>query len=194
MRDLETFDPTLSGGWPQASAADGSPGWSAEECWRQVEVFAIETKAGSPEAALRILLDDLTGEMRDEFDYFRKLRVAAEAAGQPGEEAAVKLARADLKLAVDAMQLIARTLEKIDSLQRQMARDRDMEAERDADGPGYVENRRRLLAIVELRAQERVEAILAERDLQRTADPLGGGGAAATGGATGPPGNPYGVG
>lgn len=197
MRDLETFDPDLFREWPQALSYDGggSLGWSAEECRRQVEIFALETKAGGPEEALRVLLNDLTREMRDEFDYFRQLRFAAEAAGAGGgDEAAIKLARADLKLAVDAMQLIARTLEKIDSLQRQMARDRETEAERDADGAGYVENKRTLLAIIEQRAEDRARAIVAERDLQRAADALAGGGLAAGGSvaATGPPGDPYG--
>ena len=182
MQEFDGFDPTLFGEWSRVAGYDGASGgnpdrvgWSADECRRQVAFFGLETKAGEPEEALRVLLNDMTREMRAEFDYFRTLRSAAELAGQAGEgsdEAAVKLARADVKSAVDAMSLIVRTLEKIDSLQRQLARDREAEAERHADGPGYVENKRRLLAIIEMRAEDRANAIVAERDRQRAAEDL----------------------
>ncbi|MGA1801098.1 hypothetical protein [Rhizobium sp. HT1-10] len=198
MQEFDGFDPTLFGEWPGVAGYDGSSaanpdgvGWSGEECRRQVAVFALETKAGDPEEALRILLNDMTREMRAEFDYFRTLRSAAELAGQPGEggdEAAIKLARADMKSAVDAMSLIVRTLEKIDSLQRQLARDREAEAERHADGPGYVENKRRLLAIIEMRAEDRARAIVEERDRARIAEGLAAAGPPLAGyPATGPP-------
>lgn len=190
MQDFEGFDPKLFGYWPNAPAYRGDgDGWSAEECRAQAAAFMLETKSGSAEDALRTLLNDMTGEMRAEFDYFKGLRAAAETSGRAlaegaGDEAATKLARADVKLAVDAMSLIVRTLEKIDSLQRQMARDRETEIERHADGPGYDEAKRRLLVIIEQRAEDRARAIVAERDLQRAAADLAPDAIAA---ATGPP-------
>ncbi|MBZ5761698.1 MULTISPECIES: hypothetical protein [Rhizobium] len=188
MHEFEGFDPGLFGYWPNALAYRGCDiGWGANECLRQAEACLLEIKSGSAEDVLRTLLNEMTVEMRAEFDYFKGLRSAAEASGKAfaegtGDEAAAKLARADVKLSVDAMSLIVRTLEKIDGLQRQMARDRETEIERHADGPGYVENKRRLLAIIEQRAEDRARAIVAERDLQRANPGLD---PAAT--ATGPP-------
>lgn len=188
MQDFDGFDPGLYGYWPNAPAyRGGAAGWSAEQCLREAEACLLEIKSGDAEDALRTLLNEMTGEMRSEFDFFKGLRAAAEAAGRAfaegtGDEAAAKLARADVKLSVDAMSLIVLTLEKIDGLQRQLARDRQTEVERHADGPGYVENKRRLLAIVEQRAEDRARAIVAERDLQRAAAGLD-----TSGTSTGPP-------
>ena len=166
MRDLETFDPTLFSDWPQAAVYDGGggPGWSAEQCRHQAKSFALETKAGDPQQQLRTLLNDMTAEMRAQFDLFKTLRTAAEAASQGDDEAAAKLARADIKAAVDAMSLIIRTLEKIDALQRQIVRDQELESERNPDDSGYEAAKARLLVIIEQRVNDRVEAILAERD------------------------------
>jgi hypothetical protein len=97
--------------------------------------------------------------MRDQFAAFRRMRAAAELALADGDEAAGKLARADVKAATDAMSLIVRTLEKVDSLQRQLARDREAQAERMADEDGYGEAKARLLGLIEDRANERAETM-----------------------------------
>jgi hypothetical protein len=180
MRDLEHVDPCLFGAWPPAATADGSggSGWSAETCRLEVEAFFLETKSGDPQAVLRSLLNDMTGEMRAQFDLFKALRTAAEAVSQGDDEAAAKLARADIKASVDAMSLIIRTLEKIDGLQRQIVRDRELESERHADESGYAAAKARLLVVIEQRTHDRVAAILAGR--------LPGVGEASD--ATGPPG------
>jgi hypothetical protein len=166
MRDLEQFDPSLFGTWPQTATSDGSggSGWSAEECRLQAKALFIETKAGDPQAVLRTLLNDMTGEMRAQFDLFKALRTAAEAVSQGDDEAAAKLARADIKAAVDAMSLIIRTLEKIDSLQRQIVRDLELESERNADESGYATAKKRLLRVIEQRIIDGVETVLAGRD------------------------------
>jgi hypothetical protein len=112
----------------------------------------------------------MAGEMRAQFESFRKLRVAADivakanAEGASSDDAAAKLARADIKAAVDAMSLIVRTLEKVDALQRQIARDAELENDRHADGAGYEDAKARLLAIIEQRVADRVEVVLGQRD------------------------------
>lgn len=180
MTDLENFDPALFGAWPKVAVYDdsGGSGWSAEKCRQAAELFVLETKSGDPQAVLQTMLNDMTGEMRAQFDLFKTLRAAAEPVSQGDDETAAKLARADIKAAVDAMSLIIRTLEKIDGLQRQIARDRDLESERHADESGYAEAKKRLLVVIEQRTHDRVEAILAGRleSATETAD------------ATGPPG------
>jgi len=140
-------------------------GWSAGDDLGQPDLFFLETKtAEPPQEALRILMNDMTQEMREQFDYFRKLRTAAEGmTGCDVDDAAAKLARADVKAATDAMSLIVRTLEKVDSLQRQLSRDRDLEAERNADRPGYEDAKARLLDLIEQKAKERADVIVAER-------------------------------
>ncbi|MGL3606449.1 hypothetical protein ACSV9I_08045 [Rhizobium sp. G187] len=80
------------------------------------------------------LLSAFTTEMRAQFDLFRRLRESAETLLQGADEAAAKLARADIKAATDAIALIVRTLEKIDALMRQLARDRAEAEERQLEG------------------------------------------------------------
>jgi len=149
MTDLAAFDPALFGTWPDMPAmAD----------------HRLETKSAEPPREdLRLLLNDMTREMREQFDYFRKLRGAAEALGAvAGDEAAGKLARADVKAATDAMSLIVRTLEKVDGLQRQLVRDRELEAERHAQTPAYEDARARFLVQIEARAHEIALALFDE--------------------------------
>lgn len=158
MTDLTTFDPALFGAWPSAPAyeeRDAADGWSAGKVRLQAQ-RVLETKSiEPPREELRHLLNDMTREMREQFDYFRKLRGAADALCDAGaDEAAGKLARADVKAATDAMSLIVRTLERVDSLQRQLARDRELEAERRAQTPAYEDARARFLRQIETRASE----------------------------------------
>lgn len=127
---------------------------------RPPEIKAAELPDGSD---LRVLLNDMTAEMRGQFDAFRSLREgSAPAMGGDGDDAAGKLARADLKAAADAMSLIVRTLEKIDTLQRQLARDRRDAEERNAEPQGYDEARRHFLDLIEQRAEERARLLLEE--------------------------------
>jgi hypothetical protein len=167
MSDIETFDPALFGSWPPLLGHLAMRERNAMDDLGGTECFFLETKtAEAPQEALRILMNDMTQEMRDQFDYFRKLRTAAEEmTGGDGDDAAAKLARADVKAATDAMSLIVRTLEKVDSLQRQLSRDRDLEAERNADRPGYEHAKAKLLELIEQKANERAEAIIAEHRL-----------------------------
>jgi hypothetical protein len=186
MSDIETFDPALFGSWPPLVGHQAMSGWSAGEDLVETELLFLETKtAEPPQEALRVLMNDMTQEMRDQFDYFRKLRTVAEGmTGGDIDDAAAKLARADVKAATDAMSLIVRTLEKVDSLQRQLSRDRDLEAERNADRPGYEDAKARLLELIEQKANERAEVIVAER----CRDAPGGAASADDSESTGPPG------
>lgn len=106
--------------------------------------------------------------MRQQFELFRKLRGAADALISGEDEAASKLARSDAKAATDAMALMVRTLEKIDSLQRQLARDREEAALAGGDGESDEEIRDEIRRIidgqVEARARVLMEAWIAERD------------------------------
>ncbi len=109
------------------------------------------------------LLADFTLEMRAQFDLFRRLRAAAEALLDGADEASAKLARADIKAATDAIALIIRTLEKIDSLQRQLARDRTEADERQQLSHDPEALRQKLALMIEARVAERVDMELAAR-------------------------------
>ncbi|MGK6315259.1 hypothetical protein [Neorhizobium sp. DT-125] len=157
MDELENFDPALFGLWAERSVyGDGVPMEDAALA-DEVRGVLLETKsaegAASPAEELRRLLNEMTVEMRDQFATFRRMRASAEKALTDGDEAAQKLARADVKAATDGMSLIVRTLEKVDGLQRQLARDREMEAERAADEGGYEEAVREVERLIEERAQ-----------------------------------------
>jgi hypothetical protein len=144
------FRPELCGFWPERPVYGGGQ--------------PLETKSeGAPGDELRVLLNQMTAEMREQFAAFVELRKGAEIAALSGDEAAEKLARADLKAAADAMGLIVRTLEKIDQLQRQLARDREMEIESREQAEGYAAAKGQLLAIIEQRAEEKAALIVEQR-------------------------------
>lgn len=117
-----------------------------------LELKSADAAAGAED--LPLLLNEMTREMRAQFLAFRALRAEAERQAAEGDEAAQKLARADLKAATDAMSLIVRTLEKVDSLQRQLSRDRAEEAERRAEETGFEEALRDVRQLIEARATE----------------------------------------
>ena len=125
-----------------------------------LEIKSAELLAAEPPVEdMRETLNEMTEEMRGQFGSFRDMRKAADRLLAGGDEAAQKLARADIKAATDAMSVIIRTLEKIDSLQRLMARDREDAAERAADagsgtGAGHEEAVREVQKLIEKRAAE----------------------------------------
>lgn len=169
-------------------APRGDKGWSLERCAARAEATVLELKsaeAGSPVDRLTELLDDLTQEMRDQFELFRRLRTSAEGMIDGADEAAAKAARADVKAATDAIALIVRTLEKIDSLKRQLARDREDAALASGEGEDEEEIRQELLRIIEVRAEARAEARLEARMAEGRAGEGGGRGADDAGGIAG---------
>lgn len=157
MDEFDSFDPALFGTWREH--ADYGDEIVMEDVALAAEVRAtLEIKSAdsaiSPTEELRRLLNEMTVEMREQFSTFRAMRQSAAAALTDGDDAAQKLARADVKAATDAMSLIVRTLEKVDTLQRQLARDREIEAERVADESGYEEAVREVDILINQRAQE----------------------------------------
>ncbi len=164
MDEFDSFDPGLFGiWWDRPAYGDEMP---TEDAVLADEVrIALEIKSAdggvSASDELRRLLNDMTVEMREQFSTFRKMRESAAGMLTDGDEAAQKLARADVKAATDAMSLIVRTLEKVDSLQRQLARDREIEAERVADEGGYGEAKDRLQRLIADKADERAKSLLA---------------------------------
>ncbi|EPE99006.1 hypothetical protein [Rhizobium grahamii] len=180
MIDIESFEPELYGFWPRRRVYGDPLHLEADDAEARVAAKAcfLEIKSGpaSPAEELRILLNEMTAEMRDQFSAFRELRRAAEAASTGGDEAAAKLARADLKAATDAMSLIVRTLEKVDQLQRQIARDRELAAEESDAAMGLEDAKKRFLERIDELAEQRARQLLAE---WQAAGPPGQGDAAA---------------
>jgi hypothetical protein len=175
MDGLETFDPGLFGIWRDRNCYRERPDHQNEQlaeeaCRVLLEIKSVEG-AVSPGEELRRLLNEMTVEMRDQFATFRRMRTTAEQALADGDEAAGKLARADVKAATDAMSLIVRTLEKVDSLQRQLARDRELEAERTADEGGYEEAKARFMQMIEDRANEKAVRLYEAWKRDGPADP-----------------------
>jgi hypothetical protein len=180
MTDIDNFAPELFGFWPQSRVYDGDPSTPMDEAEAREAIgeYFLETKsdAATPGDDLRVLLNEMTAEMREQFAAFRELRKAAEqAASGNGDEAAAKLARADLKAATDAMSLIVRTLEKIDQLQRQFARDREQAAEDREAALGLDEAKARFHVLIEQRATERARQMLAEWQQHGAPDAADGG-------------------
>ena len=163
MDEFDRFDPSLFGTWTGRASYDGKappedPALAGEVRRVLLEVKSADVPFDSADE-LRRLLNEMTVEMREQFSTFRRMRAAAEIALESGDEAAQKLARADVKAATDAMSLIVRTLEKVDGLQRQLAHDREMEAERVADEGGYEEAKARFMKMIKERAGEQAERL-----------------------------------
>ncbi|MFA7415227.1 MAG: hypothetical protein WC048_12140 [Rhizobium sp.] len=182
MDDIADTDLSLFGLWPGGPGGPGAPGgagtgrnaraetrekpgtgWSDQRRMRAAGRFMLEVKSAealSPVEQLSALLNDLTLEMREQFELFRKLRGAAQALISGEDEAASRLARSDAKAATDAMALMVRTLEKIDSLQRQLARDREEAALAGGDGESDEEIRDEIRRIIEAQAQARARVLM----------------------------------
>jgi hypothetical protein len=151
MTSLNENDLSLFGEWPEkpcyaggiaTPTGRGSPPGRAGDGLERKAVPAMQSGPSGDDNAddLRLLLNEMTGEMRQQFEFFRSMREhAGPLAGKEGDDAAGKQARSDAKTSTDAMSLIIRTLEKIDSLQRQLAQDRQDAAEREVESDDYEE-------------------------------------------------------
>lgn len=177
--DLQDFDVSLFGCWGDVGET------SLMDDARSVilEVKSADARQAEVErlSDMRPILNEATLELRQQFETFRGLRASADAMLTAGDEAAQKLARADIKAATDAMSLIVRTLEKIDTLQRQFARDRQAEAERVADEGGYQEALREVDRLIDERANELARNRYRERCIAAGVDPDEPGGATGDG-------------
>lgn len=112
---------------------------------------------GDPFLDMQAMLLEMTKELRERFQRFQSQKVLAERdADAAGDEAARKLAQTDAKAAIEAVSLIVRTLEKIDSLQRTLI------AERAGADAGDADDEEALMAefdrLVEARVKERIDA------------------------------------
>ncbi|MFP5075741.1 hypothetical protein ACLE20_00370 [Rhizobium sp. YIM 134829] len=95
--------------------------------------------------ALEEMLAGTVSELKGALEAFRARRT--DEGGAPEGEAARKAAQAEAKASIDAISLIVRTLEKIDSLQRTLADEQGAAAEPDDAGyEALVEGIERILA------------------------------------------------
>ncbi|HSX76141.1 MAG TPA: hypothetical protein VLG73_18210, partial [Shinella sp.] len=117
----------------------------------------LDTKAEAPLDPfldMQAMLLEMTKELRERFQRFQSQKAWAEAeADTAGDEALRKQAQADAKAAIEAVSLIVRTLEKIDSLQRTLIHAR---AEADA-ACGADEDEAALAAEFDRLVEERVK-------------------------------------
>jgi hypothetical protein len=187
--DLD-FDPELFGLWPKAPVYGGMllPEADAdlEDVARRV---ILETKAQtvSPLHDLQDMLNGMTKELREQMQQFQRLRRLTDGkADAAGEEIDRKLIQADAKASIEAMSVIVRTLEKIDSLQRTIAHDRQLAADTAFDEASYSA----FVAEIDLRVERRARELCAQYIADAGAGGPPSGGADAAGGDT--PGAPRG--
>ncbi len=174
IADLD-FDPDVFGIWPSAPVYGDADGdrweWLADVASRIV----LDTKAqntASPLDELQDMLNGMTKELKQQLQQFQTLRRAADAALDEGDgEIDRKAVQADAKASLEAMSLLIRTLEKIDSLQRTIAHDRRAEAE----AAGADESFEALVAEFDARVERRAEELARSRR-EGIADMRAGGG------------------
>jgi hypothetical protein len=178
MFDPIDFDPALAVVWPPGQARPAPYGTGVgDDLDAAVKTVWLETKAAaepSPAEETQRLLSEMHTELKAQFEVFRKIRADADARLDGGDDNEQKLAKADLKAAIDALSLITRTIEKIDGLQRSLARDIETAAEQDVSDAEYDEMVAGIERKIDERAAERMRAWLAECE-------------AGGGSATGPP-------
>ncbi len=168
MSELD-FDPALFGLWPKAAVYDGVSARedaALEDVARRV-ILDTKAEAVSPLDDLQDMLNGMTKELREQMQQFQRLRRAADESAQAeGQEIDRKLIQADAKAAIEAMSVIVRTLEKIDSLQRTIAHDRQVLAEAAFDEEGY----QAFVAQIDDSIERRANAIADERARKQAAD------------------------
>jgi hypothetical protein len=190
--DLD-FDPELFGLWPKAPVYDGRLRHEADAGLEDVAcrvILEIKAEVVSPLDDLQDMLNGMTKELREQMQQFQRLRRLADGKAEAaGEEIDRKLIQADAKASIEAMSVIVRTLEKIDSLQRTIAHDRQVAADTAFDDEKYSA----FAAEIDARIERRATEIAAEWRRAEDAQAAGGNGADAGAGddggaaATGPP-------
>ncbi|MDX3928859.1 MAG: hypothetical protein QHC90_24025 [Shinella sp.] len=165
MRDFGAIDLSLFGLPAEAPVYDGlSDGrrWSEPDDAETAVSMFLDIKAEAPADPLdemQEMLAAMTKELRERFQRFQSQRQAAEDEAEAAEdEAGRKLAQVDAKAAIEAISLIVRTLEKIDSLYRTIMHDRREAAERAGEGADYEALAADFERLVEERAEERANA------------------------------------
>ena len=156
--DLD-FDPELFGFWSKAPVYDGlRPRRGEAELEAIARHVILDTKAERTSLDdLQDMLNGMTKELREQMQQFQRLREAArERETEAEDDIDRKLIQADAKASIEAMSLIVRTLEKIDSLQRTIVRDRELQAEQNLDEEGY----NALVREFNNRVEERVRQLL----------------------------------
>jgi hypothetical protein len=135
---------------------------------------------------MQAMLMEMTKELRERFQRFQSQKASAEreASDGAGDEAARKAALGDAKAAIEAVSLIVRTLEKIDSLQRTLIVEQaEAEAARgEPDDAAALEAE--FDRLVEQRVTERLDA--AREEWCRASGLGGSGGAGGAAGSDGP--------
>ena len=156
MFDADDFDPALVGAWPVGRDAVYRP-----DIAEAVDGLLLETKSEPSSAeALQGLLNEMQGELKAQFDVFKKIRVDAQGRLDGTDEGEIKLAKADVKSASDALSLIVRTIEKVDGLQRTLAEDRMRAEEESFDDDAYQAVLADIERKIEAKAQERARGII----------------------------------
>jgi hypothetical protein len=151
------LDPALFGLWPLRRAY--GEGLRADMAAPDEAMLLILDRKTADVPAGEDLLDMLNGmtrELREQMQMFQMLRRQADRRTlEAGEEIDRKTAQADAKASIEAMSLIVRTLEKIDSLQRTLAQDRERADGEALDDAGYQALLGKIEALVDSRAAER---------------------------------------
>ncbi|MCQ4634244.1 hypothetical protein GB927_029700 [Shinella sp. CPCC 100929] len=121
-----TVDLGLFGIAPEMAVYDGLAGRRADLAGGAAPVLDIKAEAPlDPFLDMQAMLLEMTKELRERFQRFQSQRAFAERDADAAEdEASRKLAQTDAKAAIEAVSLIVRTLEKIDSLQRTLINER----------------------------------------------------------------------
>ncbi|WP_426236589.1 hypothetical protein [Pararhizobium sp. DWP1-1-3] len=159
--DLD-FDPELFGLWLKAPVYGGA--WphgtdaALEDVARRV-ILETKAQAVSPLDDLQDMLNAMTRELREQMQQFKRLRrLSDDRAEAAGEEIDRKLIQADAKASIEAMSVIVRTLEKIDSLQRTIAHDRQAAADTAFDETSY----NAFVAEIDQRVERRAKELFAK--------------------------------
>lgn len=173
-----TVDLALFGISPEPAVYDGLAERRADLEARAAPVLDIKAERPlDPFLDMQAMLFEMTKELRERFQRFQSQKALAERdADIAADDAARKLAQTDAKAAIEAVSLIVRTLEKIDSLQRTLINERAEAQAADGEADDEAALAAEFERLVEARVKERLNA--AREEWSRETGP--GGNAAAT--------------
>lgn len=187
MMNEPDVDPALFRVWGLDGAYDGGLAVRDDEALLGMAGRAVldlkSASLPSPLEQLQDMLNGMTRELREQLQQFRALQrredsgeggadIGASGQGGDGKGAGLRAERpdppdrkqvqADAKASIEAMSVIVRTLEKIDSLQRTIDADRRAQAEADLGDEDYAAIISGLEARIEAKAEARAAALIGE--------------------------------
>ncbi|MDS7596535.1 hypothetical protein [Agrobacterium tumefaciens] len=170
MLAFDEADLSLFGDWPDSCVYRHGVATDCDlEAAPEIKSAPVED---TTQDDLRQLLNALTAELREQCRMYQRMREVSEPLLSVAiDETPGKQGRADVKAATESLSVVVRTLEKIDVLQRQIAEERERNADRAEESEDYDAAVAFFLQRIDALAEQKAAAICAARGMSLDAAP-----------------------